>query len=825
LIRKSVIASILLIQCFFGLQFFAQKTKVYGWVTDAATGDTLPFVNVMFIDSKIGTTTDIEGKYVLESYYATDSILISFVGYKRFTAKVQKDKEQRLDVKLVSSTTELVEFVVKPSDENPAHPIIRNVVKNKEINNREKLDYFEYEVYNKIELDINNLTEEFTDSKAFKKFDFIFDNIDTVSSSKKFLPIFITESLSDFYYQKKPKTEKEFIKATKVSGIENESVAQFTGDMYQKVNIYDNFLPVFGKNFVSPISDRGFGYYRYYLIDSMYIDKYWCYEIQFTPKRKGELTVEGTMWINDTTYAIKKVEGTIAKDANINFVNELVVTQTFEQVENEVWMLVKDELLVDFEVAEKQMGFYGRKLTSYSNFAINKPKEESFYSGIENIILAEDAQDKSNEFWLEHRHDPLTKSQQGIYTMVDTLGSVPIVKTYVDVIQTIASGYYVWGKVELGPYSSIWSYNVVEGNRFRFGMRTSNDFSKMIEFSGYAAYGLRDKQIKYGAATRFFITKKPRRMVHLVYKNDVEQVGISSNSFNSSSAVSFLRRNPLDKLIFNEEYRGSFTREWFQGFSSVILLRNAQFRPIGVTTFNRINSDQTISALNRLSVSEVGFFTRFAYNEEFLAGEFDRISLGTKYPTLSVNYTYGIPNVLGSEYEYHKVVFNFQHKIPMGILGTMRYNFEVGKVFGSAPYPLLEVHNGNETWGYSESAFNMMNILEFVSDEYISFKVRQHFDGLFLNKFPLIRKLKWREVVTLTGVYGRLSDANRALMVLPSFTSTLQAKPYLELAAGIENIFKFLRFDVLWRMTYLDNEYDGIKVSPIGFRMKFQFNF
>ncbi len=825
MIKKAIIASILLIQCCFGLELFAQKTKVYGWVTDAATGDTLPFVNVMFIDSKIGTTTDIEGKYVLESYYATDSIVISFVGYKRFTAKVQKDKEQRLDVKLVSTTTELVEFVVKPSDENPAHPIIRNVVKNKEINNREKLDYFEYEVYNKIELDINNLTEEFTDSKAFKKFDFIFDNIDTVSSSKKFLPIFITESLSDFYYQKKPKTEKEYIKATKVSGIENESVAQFTGDMYQKVNIYDNFLPVFGKNFVSPISDRGFGYYRYYLIDSMYIDKYWCYEIQFTPKRKGELTVEGTMWINDTTYAIKKVEGTIAKDANINFVNELVVTQTFEQVENEVWMLVKDELLVDFEVAEKQMGFYGRKLTSYSNFVINKPKEESFYSGIENIILAEDAQDKSNEFWLEHRHDPLTKSQQGIYTMIDTLGSVPIVKTYVDVIQTIASGYYVWGKVELGPYSSIWSYNVVEGNRFRFGMRTSNDFSKMIEFSGYAAYGLLDKQIKYGAATRFFITKKPRRMVHLVYKNDVEQVGISSNSFNSSSAVSFLRRNPLDKLIFNEEFRGSYTREWFQGFSSVILLRNAQFRPLGVTTFNRINSDQTISPLNSLSVSEVGFFTRFAYNEEFLAGEFDRISLGTKYPTLSVNYTYGIPNVLGSEYEYHKVVFNFQHKIPMGILGTMRYNFEVGKVFGSAPYPLLEVHNGNETWGYSESAFNMMNILEFVSDEYISFKVRQHFDGLFLNKFPLIRKLKWREVVTLTGVYGRLSDANRALMVLPSFTSTLQAKPYLELAAGIENIFKFLRFDVLWRMTYLDNEYDGIKVSPIGFRMKFQFNF
>jgi hypothetical protein len=798
---------------------------VYGYVTDALKGDTLPFVNISFKDSKIGTVTDLNGKYVLESYYATDSIIVSFVGYRKVSLKIIKDKEQRLDIKLYPSTTDLPEIIIKPNDENPAHPILRKVLANKTINNREKLDYFEYEVYNKIELDINNLTEEFTESKAFRKFDFIFDNIDSTSAEKKFLPVFISESLSDFYYRKKPKTEKEYIKATKVSGIENESVAQFTGDMYQKVNIYENFLPVFGKNFVSPISDRGLNYYRYYLIDSMFVDKYWCYQIEFTPKRKGELTVEGTMWINDTTYAIKVVEGKIAADANINFVNELKVKQTFEQVENEVWMLVLDELIVDFQLAEKQMGFYGKKITSYRNFAINKPKEDGFYSGVENIFVVDGASDKPDSYWQENRHVQLTKSQQGIYHMIDTLGSLPIIKTYVDIIQTISTGYYVWEKIEIGPYSSLWSYNVVEGHRFRMGLRTSNDFSKKIELSGYLAYGLVDQLIKYGAATRFFITKKPRRMVHLVYKYDVEQVGISSNSFNTTGAVTFFRRNPLNKLVFNEEFRASYTREWFQGLSSTLLMRNANFMPIGVTTFNRINSDNSTTALQTLTATEVGFYTRFAYNEEFLSGEFDRISLGTKYPIFSVNYTYGIPNVLGSEYSYHKVVLNYQHKIPMGILGTMRYQFEAGKIFGNAPYPLLEVHNGNETWGYSESAFNMMNILEFVSDEYISFKVRQHFDGLFLNKFPLIRKLKWREVATLTGVWGRLSDANRNLMLLPTFTSTLQDKPYLEFAAGIENVFKFLRFDVLWRMTYLDNEYDGISVSPIGFRMKFQFNF
>lgn len=803
---------------------FGQKTKVSGIVLDAATGDTLPFVNIYFQDTKIGTTSNLEGAYVLESFYATDTLMASFVGYKTFKAKIKKDVDQTLIIKLNPSTEDLPELIVLPNDENPAHAILRKIIKNKEINNREKLDHYQYEVYNKIELDLNNITEDFTKNKAFKKFDFIFDNIDS-TDEKPYLPMFMSESLSDFYYRKNPRAEKEYIKATKVSGVENESVSQFTGDMYQKVNIYENFLPVFGKNFVSPISDRGLNYYRYYLVDSMYIEKYWCYEMQFIPKRKGELTVEGTMWVNDTTYAIKFITGQVSKDANINFVNELVVSQTFEQVEDEVWMLTKDELLVDFEINNKAMGFYGRKTTTYRDFKINQPKEAGFYDGVENIFVNDTAQDRDDHYWSVHRHEALNENQEGIYQMIDTLEDLPIVNTYIDAIQTLSTGYWVKGKFEIGPIYSVYTRNVVEGSRVRFGMRTSNDFSKMVEFSGYGAYGFFDKEFKYGAGTRFFLTKKPRRLVQLVYKHDVEQVGVSSNAYNNTSIVTFLRRNPLNKLVFNSEFRATYFREWFPGLSSELLLRNTTFHPLGITQFNLIKPDGTIWPQVGITATEVAFNTRFAYNEEFLSGEFDRISLGTKYPVLSVTYTYGIPNLLGSNYEYHKARFSFQHKIPLGIFGTFKYQFEVGKIFGKAPYPLLEVHNGNETWSYNETAFNMMNILEFVSDEYISFKAHQHFDGLFLNKIPLLRKLMWREVVTLTGVYGKISDKNLSIMELPSYTSTLQQKPYLEMAAGIENIFKFIRIDVLWRMTYLDNEYDGIKVSSIGLRGKFQFEF
>jgi len=804
---------------------YAQKTSVHGIVKDAKTGETLPFVNVSFKGTKTGTTTNLGGEYKLASYYSSDSLMVSFVGYKTAVFPVKKDVDQEINILLEEETQTLQELVVLPNEENPAHAMLKKVIANKEINNREKLESYQYEVYNKIEIDINNITEDFKNRKVFRKFDFIFDNIDS-TDEKPFLPVFISESLSDLYFRKDPKAQKEFIKATRVSGVDNESVSQFTGDMYQQVNIYDNHLPVFGKNFVSPIANYGLRFYKYYLLDSMNIDGYWCYEMQFIPKRKGELTFEGTMWINDTTYAIKVVEGTIAKDANINFVDELQVKQTFNQVENEVWMLTKDELFVDFALTDQQMGFYGRKTTSYSDFVINKPREDDFYSGVENIIVMDSAQYKGKEYWDTKRHDTLSAQEKGVYQMIDTLENLPIVKTYVDVIQTALTGYKTLGKFELGPYFSIYSYNPVEGNRFKLGGRTSNDFSKMIELSGYGAYGLKDEKFKYGVGTRFFITKSPRRLVKAIYKNDVEQIGLSSNAFNNSNIVSsFFRRNPFNKLVFNQEYRLSYEREFFEGFSITTLFRNSSFSPLGITTFNEPQSDGTLTPIDNITTSEVSFYTRFAYKEHYLSGEFDRISLGTKHPVFTAHYTYGIPRFLGSMYEYHKVVVGINHKIPMGIFGTLRYQVNAGKIFGKAPYPLLEVHPGNATWTYNENAFNMMNINEFVSDEFVSFKAQQHFDGLFLNKFPLIRKLKWREVATIQGVWGTLNNKNTDLMALPEYTTSLRAKPYLEMAAGIENIFKILRFDVLWRMSYLDHEFNGIKVNPIGFRGKLQFDF
>lgn len=806
---------------------YTQKTKVYGQVTDKVTGEALPFVNITFKETKSGTTTDAEGNYRLETYYASDTLMASFVGYKRVEVKIQRDKEQKIDFQLESTTRDLPDVVILATDENPAHTIFKKVIKNKPANNREKLDAYQYEVYNKIEFDVNNMSEEFMDRKLFQKFDFIFDNIDSASEEKPFLPVFITESVSDFYYRQKPKNSKEFIKGTRVSGINNESIAQFTGDMYQQINIYDNHVSVFGKNFISPVSDNGITFYKYYLVDSMFVDDYWCYQIDFIPKRKGDLCFDGTMWINDTTYALKRIEGNISGDANINFVKDLFFRQEFRQVVNEVWMPVKDELVIDFNLAEKKMGFYGRKTTSFKKFVINEPKDDVFFGGMKTIVVNDGASERSDDFWEQNRHEDLSRAQQGIYDMIDTLGDLPIIRTYIDVIQTLVTGYKIIGKVELGPYFSTYSFNPIEGNRFQFGLRTSNDFSKKIELSGYGAYGLLDKQFKYGLGTRFFITKQPRRLVQVYYKNDVEQIGISQNAFRSENVLSsFFRRNPNNKLTFTEEIRASYFREWFQGLSTQVLFRNISYAPLGVIPFVKTFPDNGyLFNYKQVVSSEISFHIRYAAKEEFLSGEFERISLGTKKPVLEAQLTYGLKGLFGAQYEFTKLVLSLKHKVPLGYLGTTWYSLEAGKIWGTLPFPLLEIHAGNETYGYNINAFNMMNIVEFVSDEYVSFNIRHHFMGLFFNRVPLLRKLKWREVFSVKGVYGRLDEKHLSVMDLPSFTSTLAAKPYFEMAAGIENIFKIFRVDVLWRMSYLSNEYQGINVSPIGVRGRLQIDF
>jgi len=792
----------------------SQKTKIMGTVWEASTNQPLPFVSVYVKQLSIATMTDFNGKYSLEFTENADSLTASYMGYETVVKPITLHKFQEIDFTLLEKKFYLNEVVIKPT-ENPAEILLKKIINNKKQNSSEDISYYQYETYNKIEFDANNISEEFKEKRMLKQFQFIFDNVDTSTlNGKSYLPVFLTETLSEIYYRKSPKAKKEFIKASKISGIENESISQFVGEMYQDVNIYDNYVILFDKNFVSPIANFGIAYYKYYLTDSTNIDGKWCYNIMFKPRRKQELTFTGNLWVCDTSFAIKKIEMRIADDANINFINDIIVEQEFDFIDHIYWMLTKDKMVADFNIVnntKNNLGFYGIKTTSFKNYIFDKPKEESFYNTPMNITVVDGSTKQDDSFWLLNRHDSLSKDEKAVYKMVDSIKTIKVFRTYVDIIQTIFLGYYVWENIEIGPYFSTFSFNEVEGARFRIGGRTSNQFSTKIMFDAHLAYGLKDQTFKYGGGFIYMFNKNPRRSLTASYKNDIEQLGESQNSFITDNILaSLLRRSPNNQLTMVKEFKSIYENEWFNGFSTTIGFINRNHFPLGETNFVFLKNGQQ-EFKPSLTTTELVFNTRFAYNEKFVFGEFERTSMGTKYPILELKYGYGKKDIFNSDYEYHRLQLAVNHWFNVSSIGWSKYLIQAGKIWGVLPYPLLKLHEGNETWVFDDYAFNMMNYYEFISDQYLSFYYTHHFEGLFFNRIPLLRKLKWREVASIRGLTGTLNEKNQQYNVAylneynaNSFMFQVN-KPYFEAGVGIENILKIFRINAMWRLSYLDH--------------------
>jgi hypothetical protein len=821
---------LLILFCFLlmGMVGYGQKTIVYGRVTDSLSQQPVPFCTVVFKGTQSGVTTDIDGRYRMETYYSSDTLMTYSMGYVPMFVRVKQGVSTEINFSLSPTSDKMQALVFTSEEVNPAITIMKRVLRNKKINNREKLDAYEYEAYNKVEFDLNNITQELQDRKILKPFEFIFEGLDT-TAEKTYLPVFMTESLSNFYFKRNPKTSKEVVKAAKVSGVENQSINQFLGDMYQNVNVYDNELIVFNKSFTSPIAAYCLGFYDYILLDSAWVEGKWCYKLSFEPKRKSELLFKGEMWINDTTYAVKTIDATIAEGANINWIKQFTVHQEFNEVEEEVWMLTGDGLLVDFNLSDKKLGVYGRKTSSYKDFVINKPKEDEFYRGTSDIVVDPNASNYDDAYWQKARHVALSADEQRIYSMVDTLKNLPQFVTVSNVLDLFVNGYKKIGNFELGPYYTLYSFNPIEGSRFRFGGRTSNEFSKKVMLEGYVAYGLSDERFKYGGGVTWVPLKNPRFAANVFAKRDMEQLGQGTGAFRQDNVLSSVfRRNPANKLTDVTELSGYLEKEWLYGLSNKLLFKHRVLKPAGsdyqyVRFRPELNTQQQLSYI---ITSEISLYTRFAYKERFVYGEFERISLGTSYPVFEAQYDLGIPGILGSEYRYQKLVLRLSDKLRFGPFGYLSFSSEAGKIFGHLPYPLLMMHQGNETFFYDEASYNTMNYFEFVSDKWVSLWATYHAEGLFFNKIPLLRRLKWREVASAKAVVGGYNLNNDNLMARdfnydgkPDIY-TLE-RPYVEAAVGVENIFKVLRLDFIWRLSYLDNP----DIVRYGIRAKLQFEF
>jgi hypothetical protein len=816
---------------------YAQSTNtIKGRVTDATTGDPIPFANIGIKHSLSGATTNFDGFFQLTYTPPADSLTVTYVGYEnRSKAIAQNLAEQIIDIQLTPAVLQLREVKIF-AGENPAYAIMRKVVANRKQNNADHLDAYEYESYNKIQIDMDNLSEKFRNRKSIKKMTGIVDQYDEVrgENGETIIPIFISESLSNVYYRRDPKKKKEIIQKTKVSGVgltDGSFVSQVVGSSFQQYNFYQNWLTILEKDFVSPISDSWKIYYEFYLADSVSNGAGYDYQIDFEPRQPQDLAFTGSFWVDGSTYALTQMDATVGKSANINFIEKIKIQQSYEQFENErTWLPKKTRVLIDVDEPTRQTaGMLLKFYSSNSKYIVNKPKGPKFYDVA--IELREDYMKHDSTFWMNTRPESLTKSEILSFQLVDTLKALPVVKTYTELLNIFVNGYKKIDKwnIDIGPYLFLYANNAIEGNRFRLGFRTDPGFSRKWIFSGYGAYGLRDQKFKYGAGMDYILSRKPWTVAGISYSKDLERLGVSSEAVGQNPIFgAFSKFGAFRRAYYQEDLSAYFRRELVKGLTGSIQIRHRDFKPLFPFAYKMEPAKGEESQLgSSYDVTEINLETRIARKETFLQNDNERISMGNgNSPAVTLHYTMGMQNFLGGDFNYHKFTVNVKHSFRMGILGRTYYNLTMGYIPSTLPYPLLYTPLGNESLFYVDNAFNLMKYFEFISDKYLQFRVEHNFEGLLLNRIPAIRKLKWRMLATGKILYGTIRESNMTLSPtvdtsgepIPTF-NRLTSVPYVELGYGIDNIFKVGRVDFIHRLTYLKNP----NVSPFGVKISFWF--
>lgn len=794
--------------------FVFSQTKVSGVVVDKKN-QPVSYANIVFKGSNEGTVSDENGKFYLESTKNYTTLVVAFVGFT--TKDVDLEKLVTYNMKVVLNEEEMLQEVViykgKTSKKNnPALDILRKIWERKRKNGLRMFDQYQYEKYEKVEFDLNTIDSAFMKQKIFKGMEFVFNKVDTSKvTGKTYLPIFINESMYDVYGDNKLKKEKSIIKANKNSGLGNgDGVNTFIKDLYNDYNIYNNHLTFFDKSFTSPLSTTGIDVYNYVLRDSSFIDNKWCYNIVFYPRRKNELTFKGDFWVNDSTYAIKTINMAVSKSANINWVKDIYIEQEFEVVSDSVFLLTRDYMMSDFAINKKEesKGVYGKRTTLVRNHKFNEVKPDKFYKEevnfIDNAVYT-----KSDEYWEENRFEKLNKDEIGVYKMLDTLKTVKKFKQMYNLVTILGSGYIQKGNIDFGPIFSTFGFNVVEGIRVRVGGRTYFGPNDKWRFQGYTAYGFDDNKFKYGLSGKWMVDSKRRIIVEAGNRRDVEQIGASLTTTNDVLGRSF-----ASSALFASGNNGKLTNinltmasVEIEPIKNLIFKTGFSYRTLesASPTFSLdyYSDDTYTTTKSEVKQSEVNLQVEYTPGRKTVGYGVERLNVDSPYSRFFVNYSQGFKGLIDSDFDYSKLQLYYKQPITIGPLGRTNLTMELGKTFGQVPLGLMSVIPGNQTYFIIGNTFNNLNFYEFVSDEYATLQWDHNFQGRLLSRIPLMRKLNWREIIGVRGVYGSISNENQ-LINASGLVYKAPKQPYWEYSVGIGNIFKVFRIDASWRGNYRD---------------------
>ncbi|OON65602.1 DUF5686 and carboxypeptidase-like regulatory domain-containing protein [Hymenobacter sp. CRA2] len=814
----------------------AQRIVFSGRITEAATGQPVPFASVYVKGTTFGTTADDDGRYELKLSQPVDSLTASAVGYRPRSRKVSRTEPlQTVNFPLPSAAQQLSEVVIR-STENPAYAILRKVQQHKKLHDKGQLDAFEFDSYNRIEVSLSDISDRLARRKVIRDMTAVADgagDLARTASGKPTVPLFASEVMSRYYVRHRPNREREEIKHSQLHGVaprDGTLLSQVLGSSFQDYDFYPNWQVVLGKDFISPIADGWRITYDYDLEDTVQIGQDRCYQLKVFPRRTQDLAFTGRIWITTGSYALRRVDLEVDPKANINFVDQIRVYQDLTPSSAGPWLPQRTRVVVGMKPTKKQTGLLVRFTTVNRNFLAGEPHELPFY---DQAFAADiNALKTPASFFEQNRPDTLSRQEQRTMAVLDSVGKLPSVRSFLEIADLVVNGYKELGprgRFELGPILSTYTYNNVEGSRVRLGFRSTPELSPNWLLQGYTAYGTRDGEFKYGLSADRILNRANWTVFSAKYSHDIDLVALLDNDLALESplfeaAARFGNIKP-GLPLWRDMTSVTAQSDLFHNFTQKITLRHQRFDPLYNFEYYT-GPDHRLGAptAQNFNLSEVIFESRYAPDEVLIQNKNRRYAVGLmKWPVFTFRYTLGVPDVLSSDFKYHKFNFSMTQSVQLGQLGRTEYILDAGYIPSTVPYPVLKSHLGNESPIYTSNAYNLMNYFEFVSDRYASLHVEHYFEGLFINAVPLLKKLDWRLVASGNVLYGAVSKANQNTtpaydasgLPLPTFRPLTPGTPYVEVGYGVENILKFIRVDFLHRLTYRslpDVKTFGVKV-------------
>ncbi|MGN5953235.1 DUF5686 family protein [Sphingobacterium lactis] len=830
-----------------------EMTTVTGKVLNAENYEPIAYasITVMGADRNLVTSSNQSGEFSIKVPGSYKSIMVSYVGFESEEYPIKAGEAQNIRVMLFPANS-IEEIVIKApkrlkysNKNNPAVELIRQVVAHRDQNRLTGQKLAEFDQYEKISLGLSNLDGKFKNKKVFKNYQFLFQADDSVENSYV-LPAYMEEKFSKVYYRKDPNAKKQYVLAERKAEfdpkfVDNDGLSKYFNRLYDEVEIYDNNITILTNQFLSPIANAAPTFYRFYITDTIKTVSPMLVELSFFPRNKTDLLFKGKLYVTlDGNYAVQKAQMTINKDANINFVRDLNIELGFEKNAENKFYLNKSSLGIDFALTDKGKGIRGKRVVLINNYQNGLERPDSIYQVPDKYIVKQVEEEplKEESYWATLRPEPLQRSERMIYENIDSLQHMPSFRTLMDIGALVFSGYKQAGPVEIGPVNTFYSYNPVEGFRLRVGGRTTELLSKRFYMEGYGAYGFEDKKWKYFLSGTYSLNNKsiykfPQHYVRVSASYDTKIPGQNLEFIQEDNVLLSFKRGENQSYLYNHVYRVDYKAEFSSNFSVTAGLGMWNQNPAGVLSYRLPQMDGGFKQINELKNTEFNVGLRYAPHEEYYQGKLYRTPIFNAYPIFNFNYTAGLKNLFGGENAYHTFTAGAFKRFYLSQLGYADINVEGSYTLGdNLPFPVLNIHRANQTYAYQLQSYNLMNFMEFISDKHASWNVQYYMNGFIFNKIPLIKKLKIREVFSFKGVYGGLRDSNNPSLnnniyswqtngLGEQSSFTFSNKPYMEVSAGVANIFKILRVDVVKRLNYLDHP----DAPQWGVRARIKFDF